>query len=311
MKKGIDLVISGCDFSGTSTQVNGLAKHLADSGRRVRDISGTELDAIFHAERFRNYNHDFGSLKEFMACPDYFPEMKEDFILEASKLLQKLRFPSMVRNEISEFIDPESADVWVMNEPTGRGSGQTVRTFELFRSKYGDKSNQAAAAYAHQAYRSEEFFRFRKALREAGKIIIRSRSEESACYQIFDEEASPGGVSRDTYLNLPGHRVAFGNPPTNIFVVTGPEDWTVDDYVKLKSQRTDGRVVDDYEKDAPYQLMVNRRYASRWINELYEEGSKMNGSQPPEITRFDIYDSKEEVIGKMISELDKIRMKSS
>jgi hypothetical protein len=212
----------------------------------------------------------------------------------------------MVQNDMTEYIDPNSADVWILEEPTNRGAGQTVRKFELYRSKFGDKLNPISAALAHQAYRSEEFFRFRRVLREEGKIIIRSRSEESACYQIFDGQHLPHGISQEQSLSLPGHQIAFGNPPTNIFLIVGPEDWKQGDYIQLRRKRCSKRILDDHEKSVEYQLMVNRRYATNWLEKLYEQGCRMHGGKVPEITRFSIYDSKKEIKEKMTKKVESI-----
>lgn len=306
--KFIDLVISGCDFSGTSTQIEGLIKYLKSSGKRVRDIRGTEEDAMFHAEIMSKYNHSHASLDELMNDKNVPQTILSQIISNMGKTLRMnhLKVSSMVQNEITEYINPDSADVWIMEEPTHRGSGQTVRRFELYRSQFGDKMNPISAALAHQAYRSEEFFRFRNPIRKAGKNVIRSRSEESACYQIQDKEHLPEGISREQYLSLPGHQVAFGNPPTNIFVVTGPSDWKQADYIKLRKERVDGRILDDHEKAVGYQILVNNRYATDWLEKLYEEGCGMYGSRVPEITRFDIYHSKEKIIQEMIQKLESI-----
>jgi hypothetical protein len=309
-KKFVDLVISGCDFSGTSTQIAGLIDYFQSIGKKVRDIRGTEVDAMFHTEALEDFNRLHLSFHEFIHDKSVHPFIIQDGINKVTRLSHGekggLNISSMIKNDVSEYINPDSADAWIMEEPTRRGAGQTVRTVELYRSKFGDKSNQASAAFAHQAYRSEEFLRFRKILRELGKVIVRSRSEESACYQIFDEETSPGGVSREVYLNLPGHKIAFGNPPSYIFVVCGPENWTPQEYLELKRQRTDGRVDDDYEVNAEYQVMVNQRYATNWINDLYKEACEAYGSQMPEIIRFNIYHSKEQIIQEMIEKLKSI-----
>jgi thymidylate kinase len=306
-KKYLDLVVSGDDFSGTSTQIDGLIKYFRDSGRKVRDIRGTETDAMFHAEAMKSFNKFYASLDEFSndrrICPSFIVREGRSRV---HSLVRKNKISSMVHNDVSEYINPDSADVWVMEEPTRRGAGQTVRTIELYRSKFNSESNQAAAALAHQAYRTEEFLRFRKVLRESGKIILRSRSEESACYQIFDDESLPGGVSRQVYMTLPGHKIAFGNPPTHIFVVCGPENWKPEDYLELKKQRNDRRIDDDYEKNASYEIMVNKRYATEWLENLYEEGCRLHGGKVPEITRFDIYHPKEQIIKEMTEKLKSV-----
>ena len=129
-----------------------------------------------------------------------------------------LKIASCVQNKSSTYVDPETADAWIFEEPTKRGAGQVNRTIEQHRSQYGSSIDPIAAAYCHQVYRIDEFLRFREPLRKAGKIIIRSRSEESACYQIRDKKALPHGIDEKTYLSLPGHKIAFANPPTHIFI---------------------------------------------------------------------------------------------
>ncbi len=320
-KKFIDLVISGCDFSGTTTQIDGLIEHLSTKGKKVRDIRGTEIEALFHSERFqrvisRSWGNNYLNFKSFMKevdeCKSVSTMSSRDFLQYANDLLignghsKDLIIASMVHNDITEYIEPSSADAWIMEEPTRRGAGQTVRGFELYRSQFFSEMNPIAAALAHQAYRSEEFFRFRKILREKKKIIIRSRSEESACYQIQDKENLPDGISREQYLSLPGHEIAFGNPPTHIFLVVGPANWKIIDYATLKGQRCGNRILDDHEKNFEYQVMVNHRYATSWIDELYGEACKRYGSKVPEITRFDIYEPKEKIIEQMISKLESI-----
>jgi hypothetical protein len=227
-------------------------------------------------------------------------------LLSGYKQSSDLKIASMVRNDISTYVDPHSADAWIFEEPTRRGAGQVNRAFEQNRLSYDAPPNPVAESLSHQAYRSEEFFRFRRWIREAGIPIFRSRSEESACYQIYDEETLPNGIARDHYLSLPGHEIAFGNPPTHILIVCGPEDWPVDEYKIFREERSGGRILDDYEKDTARQLMVNRRYASSWINELYEEACAMYGSNVPEIIRFNITDSKEEIRNAMYQTLDRI-----
>jgi len=306
-KKFLDLVIGGCDFSGTSTQINDLIEYFKSKGEKVRDLRGDEKDALFHAEIMKPYNNTHTSFNEVMSNRKIHPFIQIDVFNHINKILNmNSKISSMVQNDITEYINPNSADVWIMEEPTNRGAGQTVRRFELYRSKFGDKINPISAALAHQAYRSEEFFRFRKIIREEGKRVIRSRSEESACYQISDKRYLLNGIPREQYLSLPGHQVAFGNPPTNIFVIVGPEDWKPNDYIKLREERCGERILDDHEKNVGYQLMVNKRYSTNWLEELYEEGCRMRGGNPPEITRFSINDSREDIKKKMINKLELI-----
>jgi thymidylate kinase len=312
MDKFIDLVIAGPDFSGTTTQINDLVSHFKSNNFRVRDLRGTEVDALFHADRFSDINYEYDSLKDFLDDPDTTQNSKNIFLEEVYDLLSgrnnrsDLLLGSMIKNDCSTYIDPASADVWVMEEPPRRGAGQICRTIEQNRSKYGSQLDGLSAALAHQAYRTDEFLRFRKPLRDAGKIIIRSRSEESACYQVYDEKNLRSGIRLNEYLMLPGHKIAFANPPTHIFVVCGPIDWDKDEYLKLKSERTGNRILDDHEKNYSYQLLVNQRYATDWINNLYRQGCSMYQSREPEIIRFDIYNDKETTRLSMRDKIEEI-----
>jgi len=309
----IDLVIGGPDLSGTSTQVKDIMEYFSNKGLVIRDIRGTDQEALFHSVLFKKINKNFVSFKEFLKSPLTSKKTIDNFFLDVHSLLfdggtnQDLRVASMVDNKITTYIDPDSADVWVMEEPTKRGAGQVCRVIEQNRSKFGYTLNPKAAAEAHSVYRTDEFLRFRRILREKNKIIIRSRSEESCCYQIFDEKKLSIGVDRNYYLNLSGHKIAFGNPPSHVFIVCGPESWKEKDYLDLKVQRSGkDRSEDDHEKMAEYQILVNSRYAGSWIDDFYDEGCKKYGSQIPKIERFDIYLSKEKIRGKMISRLEEI-----
>lgn len=323
MKRGfVDLVIGGPDMSGTSTQVQGLIKYFQKEGKIVRDIRGTEIDALFHTEKFQKELKTFGQevflnfegfLSAVERCQSVSTVTPNDFICYANELLtqggtnQDLKIVSMVMNEVSTYIDPRSADVWIMEEPTKRGAGQVNRTIEQNRSKYDSSMNPQAAAEAHSVYRTDEFLRFRKPLRKIGKVIIRSRSEESACYQIFDKKVLPKGVDRDYYFNLSGHQVAFANPPNHIFVVCGPKDWNEKNYLELKRERSGkDRLEDDHEKNAAYQVLVNKRYATDWLENLYSEGCKKWGGKAPQIHRFDIYETKYGLVNQMITKLESI-----
>lgn len=317
MRKGkfVDLVIGGPDMSGTSTQVEDMMRYFENKGMFVRDIRGTEVDALFHVSLFEGINSGLKSFEKFRE-KSWITDNSEaitNFYGATTGLLfgagtnQDLRVASMVENDVTTYVNPDSADVWVMEEPTKRGAGQVCRVIEQNRSKFGGVINPTAAAEAHSVYRTDEFLRFREPLREKGKIIVRSRSEESGCYQIFDEKSLPNGVSRDYYLNLSGHNVAFANPPSDIFVVCGSGNWTERDYLDLKRERSGkDRTEDDHEADAGYQVLVNRRYATDWLEGLYEEGCGRFGAAVPRITRFSIYDSKAEIREKMNSKLEEI-----
>ncbi len=315
----IDLVLGGPDLSGTTTQIEDIIAFFQEQGRKVRDIRGTEIDALFHAEKFIGFNTGLGryrqgilSLKKFIADPTISDGEKREFVFLANQLLigggtnEDLQVASMVRNDIITYIPPESAEVWIMEEPPKRGAGQTNRTFEQQRTKYGSQIHPVSAAHCHQTYRSDEFFRFRKILRETEKIIVRSRSEESACYQIYDPKHLSQGISREHYLRLPGHQFAFGHPPTHLFIVCGPENWTEADYLELKKQRSAGRKLDDHELNPAYQVLVNHRYATNWLEQLYQEGCKLYRAEPPKIYRFSIYDSKEAIKAQMTARLREI-----
>jgi len=290
----IDLVICGPEMSGTGTQVADTIEWLRGRGKTVRDMRGTEVEALFHAKRFRALNENYVNLRDFVHDDKVLHTDKLYFFQDATRLLsfgetnRDLKVASMVLNEVSTFVDPDSADAWIFEEPTKRGAGQVNRATEQNRSRYSSTMDPIAAAYCHQTYRVDEYLRFRRVLREAGKFIVRSRSEESACYQIRDEYHLPHGIDRNAYLALPGHKLAFGNPPTCIFVVCGPADWTAEGYNELRAKRTAGRYLDDYEQNTDYILLVNRRYASAWLEELYEEACALYGSKPPVIHRFDI-----------------------
>ncbi len=307
----IDLVISGPDMSGTGTQVNNTVEQFKYLGKKVRDIRGTEIEALFHADIFDGVNENYLNLKEFLA--DSIDEyLKKELVFQANKLLigggtnEDLKIASFTKNDVSTYINPHKADVWVMEEPTKRGSGQVNRSIEQQRTKYGSSLDATAAAYSHQVYRIDEFLRFRKVLREENKIIIRSRSEESACYQIFDQEFIPNGISRQEYINLPGHKISFANPPTHIFIVCANENWSKEQFLELKRERSGGRLIDDHEANVNYQLLVNKRYSTNWIDEFYAEACGIHGSQPPVIIKFDIYDTRDEIKRKMSEKINSI-----
>lgn len=324
----LDIVLSGPDMSGTSTQIEVVKDYYRKQGLIIKDLRGTENHALFHAEIFNLYNEGYESLDEFLQTQQVLEETKNKFLREAHNLLAgyytdtDLLIASCIKNDSSTFVNPNSADVWIFEEPTRRGAGQVNRAIEQNRSKYEcltenivklneNKNNNPAdnlsEAYAHQAYRTSEFLRFRKPLRDAGKIIVRSRSEESACYQIFEPTIIPKGISIKDYVTLPGHKYAFGFAPTNILLTCGPENWTEKEYLKLKAERSKNRkFLDDYEKKVPYQLLVNQRYAGSWIDELYNIGCAKNGGTKPQINRIDIYKNKEETKKELYKILNKL-----
>ncbi len=252
-------------------------------------------------------------MKDFLNDVLVSEEQKQYLLFETYSLLSgykqhhDLQVGSFVKTNKTTFINPDSADVWVNEEPTRRGSGQVNRVIEQNRADFGGKLNPYSAALSHQNYRTDEFLRIRLPLREAKKIQIRSRSEESACYQIKDSKKLPKGISENEYLKLPGHIHAFGIPPTHIWLVHGPANWTLEEYKKFKSERSKERtILDGHEVLLEYQLLVNKRYATSWIDRLYKKACKMHCSLMPEITKFSALDEKEVNKSKMFKKLDEI-----
>jgi len=301
----IDLVISGPDMSGTSTQLNFVIEYFKSLGKRIKDIRGTELDAIFHAEVFNEYNENYISLNHFLNDKNIDENKKKDFVYSASKLLEKLNVASMCENEITTSINPDKADVWIMEEPVKRGSGQTNRTLEQNRSKYHSEIDPISASFTHQVYRIDEFYRFRKILRERDKIIIRSRSEESACYQIYDRTNLKNGISKSIYIRLPGNKIAFANPPTHLFIACS-ENMGSEKYIEMKNMRGELRILDDHEENVAYQVMVNKRYSTEWLDSLYKEACKKYSSNVPNIYKFDMFLPLEEVKTRLYAKLNEI-----
>ena len=306
----LDLVIGGPDMSGTTTQIDDIINYFQEQGKIVRDLRGTEIDALFHAEVFFKYNKDYTNLQEFLNNTKV--TRKKNLIFKLTELARKSKLSSMVRNDVSMYITPNSADVWISEEPPKRGAGQTNRFIEQNRSKWDSSIDPQAAAVSHSVYRIEEFFRFRQPLRKAGKILLRSRSEESAPYQIYDKEKLSNGISLSDYLNLPWHEFAFGYAPTHIFIACAPleEDWTTEKYLELKNQREGDRKLDDHELNPSYQVLVNQRYASNWLETLYEKGCKMYRGKVPEIYRFNMLlplgQIKEQMLGRLTNIIDKM-----
>ncbi|MEA3514799.1 MAG: hypothetical protein U9R34_04945 [Nanoarchaeota archaeon] len=300
-----DIVVSGPDMSGTGTQVNDLIDFFQQSGKIVKDIRGTEIDALFHTEIFKTFNSQYISLQQFLSDKQVSEDDKKEFVFQANQLMiggntnEDLKVASCIKNKVSTYINPDSADVWIMEEPTKRGAGQVNRALEQQRTQYLSSFDPIAAAYCHQVYRIDEFLRFRRVLREKNKIIIRSRSEESACYQIYDKDRIPDGIPMKDYLNLPGNKIAFGNPPTHLFIICAKDGWTREQYIAIKKERGNGRYVDDYETKINYQILLNERYRTSWLEDLYRQGCSMYGSAMPSISRLNIYDSKEEIKQKM------------
>lgn len=308
----LDIVVAGPDMSGTSTQIGDIIKYFQGKGLKVRDIRGDEISALFHAKKFEKYNMKHMHYLDFRMDPEISMDDKYKFLWEAHNLIvgggtnQDLQVASCVDNDVSTYIDPDSADVWILEEPTKRGSGQFNRVIEQNRSKYFSELDPINAAFSHAVYRVDEFLRFRKILREKGKIIVRSRSEESACYQIHHPELLSQGINRDLYLSLPGHKIAFGFPPTHIFIAHAHENWSREDYLKLKSERNKGRTTDDHEAKVDYQLLVNKRYATSWLDDFYAEACKLHNANTPKIIRMNLYDKQEEIQKQIHAKLDEI-----
>ena len=267
-----DIVVSGPDMSGTSSQVGDIISYFEEKGLKVRDLRYGEADALFHAERFKDLNRDFRSLrecKEALKNGDMSPSETWGAFKEWEDLVARKphRYgASCVENDVSTYINPESADVWVLEEPSKRG---LVRMVDMNMSQFGSEHNPRIQGYSYGDDRFHEFKRFREPLRDAGRIIIRSRSEESGAYQIRDEDYLPSGIPFDEYVRIPGNELAFRNPPSIIFAVCAPGDWTEEEYKELKRQRSGDRALDDHELNPQYQLLVNRRYATDWLKEEF------------------------------------------
>jgi len=287
-------VVAGPDGSGTSTQVRDIIDYFRGKHLRVIDLRGGETDGLFHAREFNLYNHhgsptSFESYAEFRET-NLHSDFKSGFVFKAKKAFEQGRIAACIDDPAFSFVDPEFADVFVLEEPSHR-AGESVRRVQLHRSKFGVKDDQYGKAVGYSFDRDCEFLRFRGPLRAAGKVLVRSRGVESAAYQIRDKLHLPFAPSRAEYIKLPGNAQAFANPPTDIIVVHAPEDWTVEEYYALKGDRMADRVIDDHENDAEYQLLVNRRYESCWLEDLYEYAQDFHGGLVPRIHRIPMYDA--------------------
>ncbi|MBN1274842.1 hypothetical protein JXA12_00915 [Candidatus Woesearchaeota archaeon] len=298
----LDIVVAGPDGSGTSTQVRDVIDYCQARGLKVADLRGDEVDALFHAERFRRFNHRvsgsrFESYAGF-AASGLVEEFKHDFLAQAKATLDEGRFAACVDDPSFSFVDPSSIDVAVMEEPSRR-AGLSVRGVQLHRSRFGMPDDQYAKAVGYAFDRECEFIRFRKQLRESGKVVLRSRGFEStSTYQEYDGLLLPNAPRREHIIGLPGNKLALQHPPTDIIVVHAPRDWSADEYLSLKGVRMRGRMLDDHEKDVEYQLLVNARYASDWLEGLYELGRSLYGAAPPRIHRIEMYDEDRSPLGK-------------
>src|SRR3989344_4415639 len=157
--KYLDVVICGPDMSGTSTQIKGIISFFNSINYKVRDLRGTELEALFHAEKFKEFNEGYSNLSKISE------NKKKEFLFEAYSLMSgfkresDLMVASCVKNNVSTYINPALADVWILEEPTKRGSGQVNRAIEQNRSEYGEELDGVSAAITHSVYRIDEFLR--------------------------------------------------------------------------------------------------------------------------------------------------------
>lgn len=305
-----DLVIAGPDMSGTSSQIGYLMKYLQKTGYKVGDMRGNEKDALFHAEEFNRINKIFATYGAFRKDVDANFNDWVYFSRAVDELQNKLKLATFVDNPNEDqlgkmtWINPKKNDAWIFEEPTKRGAGQVCRVTDSNMSYFWKETDPKSLSTSHSVYRRDEFLRFREVLINLGIPIIRSRSEESGAYQIADMKVFPNGTGHQYYFELPGHKTAFANPPTHIFIAHAPEDWTEKQYLDLKKERSKGRILDDLEVNAPFQVMVNNRYATNWMKNFYEEGCKQFGSTPPKIYRFNLYDSEEKLEKEMIKTLE-------
>jgi len=285
----LDIVISGLDSSGTTTQVQDAIDYFQKNSSLVRDLRGSDIDALFHADKFDDFNSNHIDLESFLNDPEIDESTKLRIMNSLAMEIRKMRVVSFVKTDRTNYADPKKADVWVLEEPPRRGSGLYCRVFEQNRAGFGLERNPLAEAHSHADYRVCEGHSYRIPARNADRIILRSRSEESTItYQQFDEEKLSDGILWEVFIEFPGHEIAFGFPPTHILIAHGPENWTREDYVKFVESRSKDRIRDDFEKDVDRQLLVNARYAHQgFLESAYEKGCRRYGREIPEIIRFD------------------------
>jgi hypothetical protein len=89
-------------------------------------------------------------------------------------------------------------------------------------------------------------------------------------------------------------------------VAHGPDNWTVADMTAFAEKRMGGRLRDDYEKDADYQLLINKRYATDSLENLYRVGTKLHHGIMPTFIRFDMTKPKNLLQIEMTRALNKI-----
>lgn len=284
----LDIVIGGPDFSGTSTQIQDAVDYFLAEGLTARDMRRSDVDALFHADRFDKYNAGRFNLEEFLNDMGVGGATKLRLMWELSMEIRDMRVASFVKNDWTNYADPKKADVWVFEEPTKRGSGVYCRVFEQNRADFGADKDPRAEAHSHADYRVFEYHLYRGPIRSVDGIVLRSRSEESRVYQEEHDILLPGGISGVEYVGLPGHEVAYAFPPTHILIGHGPEDWDRDEYIAFRKERSGDRLMDGFEKDVDRQLMVNARYAQDgWLEAAYRQACAQHGGGVPQIIRFD------------------------
>jgi len=292
----LDVVIAGPDMSGTTTQIQDAIDFFLSRSLYVRDMRGSDIDALFHAERFNAFNAIHTSLEAFLNDPNVSRATKEKLMFDLGIEIRKMEVASFVENSRTNFVNPNKANVWVFEEPPKRGSGIYCRVFEQNRGEFQAKRDPVAEAHSHADYRVFEYFAYRRILRELEKIILRSRSEESRTYQQYDKDFLPDGIPGCDYDKLPGHKIAYFAAPTHVLIGHGPTDWSREDYLKFKQERTRERLPDGFEEDFERQLLVNRRYAQvGWLETVYRNACKKYHGIEPRIIRFDMRMSMPEI----------------
>ncbi len=320
--KGLDIVVGGPDHSGTSTQIKDIIKYFQNKGLRVKDLRGTEIDILFH--RQTEYIKSFikirqGGMKKQLVFDNLNLKSLEKFVKEHKlDILQKevykrimedlktKKTPSMIKNDVSLYLNPNLADVWVMEEPSKIQVGSAIRSGILYASKFRQKYTKYEEALAYALDRKLSYELFRKPLLDAGKIILRSRSEESLLYQLYDKKLNPKGPKMKKAIDIEGNALAFENPTDYLFIVSGLErKWTLKDAKKL-AERGKGKILDDKELNLDYQRLVGERYAQSMLEKMYSKAEKKFGSMAPQIHRFDIWKTPEEIKKDMYTVLDTI-----
>ncbi|MGM5480326.1 MAG: hypothetical protein ACQESC_02595 [Nanobdellota archaeon] len=329
LQQPLDIVVSGFDRSGTSTQITGIINHFQEKyDANVKDFRGTENAVLFHTPHIQDIikRHDLSqkhiSWKTFLLDNNIPSTLKQEISFEYAKMMEGVESKdnslkkANIDLKIGAIVDdneyftaiPLDFDVGVFEEPSKRSAGVDSRKTEQKMSSFKRSGTPREALDAHSVYRKSEFLQFRKPLREANKIIVRSRSEESTlAYQFFDEKVLENGISEEEFLSKAGiSKYALVNPPTHAFIVCGPEDMTKEDLKKLYASREDGRVADDYEKDLDYQLMVNKRYASGFVEKMYEKFSKQFNTKKPEFIYLSLYDNIETINKKIGDNIERM-----